>query len=348
LITALAVRAAPHVKTFTVRFPGYDRYDETEHARLIAKHFETEHVELEAGEIDLSTLPLLARQFDEPLIDSSMIPTYLVSRLVRSLCTVALGGDGGDELFGGYAHYDRLLWMQRTFGWIPELLRAPAARFGGRILPTGFKGRNWVQGLATDLNQNVPNVASYFDCELRRRLLSQRDNRPNAEAPRDQRSQQRGDLLERAIRSDFENYLPEDILVKVDRASMLSSLEVRAPMLDVRVIEFAFGKIPSSLKATATSRKVLLKKLAARLLPVAFDLTRKQGFSIPLASWLRSGPWRKYFEDVLLDRSQTTFDRDTIRALLEGHGWGRNNGERLFGLLMFELWRREYAVTMEA
>jgi asparagine synthase (glutamine-hydrolysing) len=348
LITALAVRAAPHVKTFTVRFPGYAGYDETEHARLIAKHFETEHVELEAGEIDLATLPLLARQFDEPLIDSSMIPTYLVSRLVRSLCTVALGGDGGDELFGGYAHYDRLLWMQRAFGWIPGLLRAPAARFGGRVLPPGFKGRNWLQGLATDLDDDVPRVASYFDCELRRALLSGRDDCSHADRALAQQPQQRGDLLERAIRSDFENYLPEDILVKVDRASMLSSLEVRAPMLDVHVIEFAFRKIPSNLKATATSRKVLLKKLAARLLPRAFDLTRKQGFSIPLAVWLRSGPWRKYFEDVLLDRNQTTFDHDTVRALLEGQRRGRNNGERLFGLLMFELWRREYAVTMEA
>ena len=101
LVTAMAVRATPKVKTFTIRFPGYGQYDETEHARLIAQHFGTEHVELEAVESTVDLLPLLARQFDEPMVDSSMIPTYLVSQLIRQYCTVALGGDGGDELFGG-------------------------------------------------------------------------------------------------------------------------------------------------------------------------------------------------------------------------------------------------------
>jgi asparagine synthase (glutamine-hydrolysing) len=168
-----------------------------------------------------------------------------------------------------------------------------------------------------------------------------------AESLHNQRSRLRGDLLQRATQLDFENYLPEDILVKVDRASMLSSLEVRAPMLDVRVIEFAFGKIPSELKATPTRRKVLLKKLAARLLPSAFDRSRKQGFSIPLGAWLRAGPWRDYFEQILLDSSQTTFDHAAIRGLLDGQRRGRANSERLFGLLMFELWRREYRVASD-
>jgi asparagine synthase (glutamine-hydrolysing) len=349
LITAFAARAASNVKTFTVRFPGYGKYDETEHARLIAARFETEHLELEADAIGLDTLPVLARQFDEPLIDSSMIPTYLVTRLVRAHCTVALGGDGGDELFGGYAHYDRLLYLQRTFGWIPRAIRIPAARLAAMVLPPGFKGRNWLQGLATDLNNSVPMIASYFDLEPRRALVSGHDGWPFvAESLRERHRPPGGDLLQRATRLDFENYLPEDILVKVDRASMLNSLEVRAPMLDVPVIEFAFRKVPSELKATRTTRKVLLKRLAARLLPSEFDRMRKQGFSIPLSTWLRSGPWRTYFEEVLLDDGQSTFDRNSIRALLDGQRRGRSNSERLFGLLMFELWRREYRVTLDA
>lgn len=123
LVMAMAVRATPIVKPFTIRCPGYSKYDETEHARLVARHFGTEHVELEAAPTTVDLLPMLARQFDEPMIDSSMIPTYLVSRLIRKHCTVALGGDGGDELFGGYSHYSRLLWLHRRVGWLPLPLR---------------------------------------------------------------------------------------------------------------------------------------------------------------------------------------------------------------------------------
>jgi asparagine synthase (glutamine-hydrolysing) len=347
LVTAMAVRAAPRVKTFTVRFPGYGSYDETEHARLIARHLGTEHVELEAGDCSVDLLPLLARQFDEPIVDSSMIPTYLLSRLVRGHCTVALGGDGGDELFGGYEHYSRLLWMRQRLEPIPRCLRLAVAQAAETWLPVGFKGRNWLQGLESDLVRGLPLIASYFDRSTRRRLMA--GHGPwelVAERVREQRIPQAADLLQRATRMDFENYLAEDILVKVDRASMLNSLEVRAPLLDYRVIEFAFGKVPAHLRATANSRKVLPKRLAARLLPPGFDLHRKQGFSIPLGSWLRAGPWREFFHDVLLGAGDTIFSRKEVGRLLDGQARGRANSERLFALVLFELWRREYRVTM--
>jgi len=151
------------------------------------------------------------------------------------------------------------------------------------------------------------------------------------------------DLLQRNTRMDFENYLPEDILVKVDRASMLASLEMRAPFLDFRVVEFAFGSVPSRLKATSAERKVLLKRLCKRVLPPRFNADRKQGFSIPLPAWLKAGPWRDLFSEVLLD-PKSTFDRRTVANLLNGHGGRRNNAERLFGLTVFELWRRAYNI----
>ena len=153
------------------------------------------------------------------------------------------------------------------------------------------------------------------------------------------------DLLQRATRMEFENYMAEDILVKIDRASMLNSLELRAPLLDYRVVEFAFGRVPSYLKATANNRKILLKKLAARLLPPEFDQHRKQGFSIPLANWLKGGPWRAYFQEILLDEN-CLFNKDVVRSLFSGQDRGRNNQERLFGLVMFELWRREYHISL--
>jgi len=347
LITAMAVRASPKVKTFTIRFPGHGQYDETEHARLIARHFGTEHVELDAAESTVDLLPMLARQFDEPMVDSSMIPTYLVCRLIREHCTVALGGDGGDELFGGYGHYNRLLWMQEKLGAVPRSLRLPVAKVAEALLPVGLKGRNWLQGLEVDLQAGLPLIASYFDRGTRRRLMAGQGTWALvAENIRERRIPQSVDLLQRATRMDFENYLTEDILVKVDRASMLSSLEVRAPLLDYRLIEFAFGKVPSRLKATANTRKVLLKKLAARILPPEFDLHRKQGFSIPLASWLQSGPWKAFFREVLLGSGDTPFNHKVVSQLLDGQANGRSNGERLFALVMFELWRREYQISI--
>lgn len=348
LITAMAVRASSQVKTFTVGFTGFGKYDETEHARLIARYFGTEHIELNAGQVSPDLLPLLAHQYDEPMVDSSMIPTYLVSQLVKQHCTVALGGDGGDELFGGYAHYNRLLWTKEKIGWMPLALRRAIAYSAGAVLPSGFKGRNWLQSLGCDLNHALPLVAVLFDGATRRQLMNGTTGASwqlVAERIWGSRVPAVDDFLQRVTRMDFENYMAEDILVKVDRASMLNSLELRAPLLDYRIIEFAFGHVPSRMKTTTRQRKILLKQLAARLLPPEFDQQRKQGFSIPLGDWLKSGPWRDCFHEILLDK-QCLFDKKAVTGLIRGQDQGRNNNERLFGLVLFELWRREYHMTM--
>ncbi len=345
LITAMAVRAASDVKTFTVGFEGFGAYDESNHARLIARHFGTQHIELNAGHATPDLMPLLARQFDEPMADSSMIPTYLVSRLVREHCTVALGGDGGDELFGGYAHYDRLLWKQRKVERIPLVLRRAIAYGAGAILPLGYRGRHWMQSLGCDLNHELPLVATFFDGRARKSLLGKRDWPLVGEKIWGSHVPKADDLLQRITRMDFQTYMAEDILVKVDRASMLSSLELRAPLLDYRVIEFAFGRVPSRLKTTTDQRKIFLKKLTTRLLPPDFDRQRKQGFSVPLSVWLKQGPWRDFVQDVLLD-SACLFNRKMVASLFHGQDLGRNNNERLFNLVLFELWRREYGVTL--
>ncbi len=345
VITAMAARLSSQVKTFTVGFPSFGKYDETGYARLIAKHFGTEHVELQADNINAELLPLLARQYDEPILDSSMIPTYLVCQLVRQHCTVALGGDGGDELFGGYTSYNRLLWTYQKFGWIPLAIRQFIGGAAGRLLPTGFKGRSGLQSLSYDLAHELPFVGPHFDQVARQKLLKSASSwRLVAEDIRRNRMPESADLVQRATRMDFDNYMVEDVLVKVDRASMLSSLEMRAPLLDYRVIEFAFGRVPVSAKTTLNQRKILLKCLAARLLPAEFDLQRKQGFSIPLPSWLESGSWRDLFYDVLLDK-QCLFDRNAINSLLKGQDSGKSNSERLFGLVLFELWRRDYKIS---
>jgi asparagine synthase (glutamine-hydrolysing) len=346
LVTAMAVRTAPAVKTFTVRFPGHGRYDETGHARLIAESFGTEHIELVAEPMTVDLLPRLAEQYDEPIVDSSMLATYLVTRMVRQHCTVALGGDGGDELFGGYATYDRLLRLQRNTAMVPGALRRVVARAGAALVPVGAKPRRWLMQAGADFEREVPFIGCLFDRGTRGRLMQGHRWALVAEQARAARTPGGVDLLDRLTRMDFASYLPEDVLVKGDRASMLNSVEMRAPFLDVRIIEFAFGRVPTSLKATTNGRKILPKALADRILPPAFDRERKQGFSIPIDAWLRSDPWHEFFRGVLLDSQQTLFDHRGVTALLDAQRRGYANGERLFGLAMFELWRRRYGAFL--
>ncbi len=346
LITAMAVKAKSNVSTFTIRFPGYGKHDETDHARLIARFFGTKHIELEAEQSNISLLPKLAAQFDEPIIDSSIIPTYLVSKLIRTRCTVALGGDGGDELFGGYSHYDKLLNLQRKARPYPFWMRKVISKSVLEFLPIGYKGRNWIQAFGVDFKGDLPLIANYFNLSDRKALLGNDFYAYGmAEKIRNERITYGNDLLQLATRTDFKNYLAEDILVKVDRASMLNSLEIRAPFLDYRVIEFAFGKVPSSLKATSNNKKILLKKLASKILPAEFDKQRKQGFSIPLSSWLQQSEWINFFSEVLYDRDQVLFNHKMIQKLMEGQKKGYNSGEQLFGLVMFELWRKTYKIS---
>lgn len=346
LITAMAARTGREIRTFCVTFSGFGTFDESEHARLIARHFGTSHTELDAGVILPSILPRLARQFDEPLADSSMIPTHLVSRLVRKHCTVALGGDGGDELFGGYMHYSRLIWTRDRLGWVPRPLRKVMASAGTGMLPIGFKGRNWLESLGGDMEKGVPRIGEFFDAETRARLLEGSATSAGvAEQIWDDNVPDVPDYSDRASRMDWQTYLPADILCKVDRASMLESLEVRAPLLDYHVVEFAFGKVPAEMKNSIGQRKILLKALARRVLPPEFDFMRKQGFSVPMTEWLSAGPWLETFREVLLDRD-TIFSRPVVESLLRGQALGRRNNERLFALVVFEMWRREYGVSL--
>ena len=345
LVTAMAVRKVNHVKTFTIRFPGHNKFDETQHARLIARHFKTEHIELEAQDLNADLFVDLAKKFDSPIIDSSIIPTFLVSQLVQQHCKVVLGGDGGDELFGGYKHYSRLLWMQKYFGKIPVVLRSHIANFANKTMPIGMSGRNWLRACGDDLNHDLPIVSTFFDPLIRKDLLKGKNCSLTAEDFFKENILIGGDLLQRATRMDLSNFLSDDILLKVDRSSMLNSLEVRAPFLDYRLVEFAFGKVPSNLKASASTRKYLLKSLTNRVLPSAFDQKRKQGFVIPLDKWLENGSWRDLFYDVLRD-SKSIYDRNTIDKLLAGQEKGRHNSERLFGLVFFELWRHHHKLSL--
>ena len=348
LVTAIAARASPgRVRTFTVTLPDHPELDEGRFARSVAEYLRTDHVELPLDHSSVDLIQTLATQYDEPIADSSMIPTYLLAKTVSRHCKVVLGGDGGDELFGGYLTYQSALRRERLQRRLPRRARSSIAAMAKCVLPLGAKGRNTLMALDGTTADGIAQSAIWTDYSdvprvspwLARRL----PEHPPKLWRRDLVEALRG-LPGAAMAADFRSYLPEDILVKVDRASMLCSLEVRAPFLDRRVVDFAYQRVPNQLRVTLSERKILLKHLARRLLPPDLDVDRKQGFTIPILEWLSPriieawrGDCREEIQAVLSADAASRLLRRR-RNLATEHG--------LYAAILLTSWMRQYDVSM--
>ena len=346
LVTALAIRSTAHVRTFTLVQPNHADQCEASHAVLIANHFGTEHTELRVDEPDVHLLDRLARQYDDPIGDSSMIPTFLITEAIARHCKVAVGGDGGDELFGGYRAYNLRLRMAQRLKMLPRpIQRILGAAFVGS-LPIGARGRGISRYLSLDSQPHFWPINYSFSPSERRKMLRCGSLDRTPEYRHLEAANVCGEGVAGMTRTDFAGYLVDDLLVKVDRASMLNSLEVRAPLLDHRLIEFAFRDVPDRLKANQRARKVLLKRLCSRLLPERFDQARKQGFSIPYLDWLKRPVWREYFRETLLDAPDPIFNRCILERYLAAGERGTAVAPQLFALVMLERWRAIYGITL--
>jgi len=347
LVTAMAARvSARPVKTFTISFPGHAAEDESSHARIVADHFGTDHTELAAEPASIELLPQLARQFDEPLSDSSMVPSYLVSRLIRPHATVALGGDGGDELFAGYPTY-REIQKDARFYYLPAFIRRMVGQGASRLMPVGMKGRHHLMGIGGDFANNAIYYNVMFDPRTRARLVPALGEASTAIFDQKRKYLNPAHTpLQQITRMDFQTRMVDDYLVKMDRASMLVSLETRSPFLDHRLVEFAFGHVPDQLRATTRELKILPRMLARKILPSNLDIDRKQGFSIPLEAWLKN-EWSDYSREVLSEADESIFDRHEVNGLFDSlKHRGVLNKWRIFTILIFELWRREYKAVL--
>ncbi len=334
------------IKTFSI---GFDegQYNELPYSRIVSKYFKTDHHEIIVKPDAYALLPELVKQFDEPFADSSMIPTYYVSKVTREFVTVALTGDGGDELFGGYNSYLGTLGNHYFVKFVPSVVRNSIAALA-ETFPDKFNGKRHLLRIRDDAYDSFIDRSSYrFFREQSRKYLLNSDViatlRDDLKMPENRRRQSliksKYDFINSLTHADFNTYLPDDVLVKVDRASMMVSLEVRAPLLDYRIADFSFGKVPGSLKIKGVSKKYLLKKIARKILPKELDINRKWGFAAPVSTWFR-GPLFEKIKETLLSNQNGILNNEYIEKLLQEHKLGINHGDRLFTLLIYCLWEK--------
>ena len=350
-VVALMARAssAP-VKTFSVGF-GRDDFNEAPHARLVAQHFETEHHELVVEPNVVETVDMLSRHLEEPFGDSSMLPTYYISRLARQHVTVALSGDGGDEAFAGYDRY-RVHLQERSYEWIPAWTGRWYRRYVHPLVPYRVPGRNLAYSVSLPWAERYIEGVSLHAFQREMALLSN-DFVTLAETLESPlglfhsylEHAPAHDPLSRVLYLDTKTYLPGDILTKVDRMSMATSLEARVPLLDHVFLEWVTG-LPAEWKMRRSNQKYILRKLAERIGVPKQVLDRpKQGFALPLVHWIRN-ELKEMILTVLLE-SRTLqrgyFNPSGVRRLLDEHfRERRDHSPRIWRLLMFELWQRNF------
>jgi asparagine synthase (glutamine-hydrolysing) len=347
VVALMARTAGARVKTFSI---GFDEpaFDELEHARRIARRFDTDHHEFVVKPDAVSILDRLVAHFDEPFADSSAIPTWYVSEMARRHVTVVLSGDGGDELFGGYDRYFPLRRVAAFDRYSPAALRTVAS-LAAAALPHGTRGKNFLRHVGRDERGRYIDAVRYFSADEKPALLAEDVRRQLAAADPETQLARHFDRYAhlpwptQMMRFDAETYLPEDVLTKVDRMSMAHSIESRVPLLDNDVIAFA-ASLPSALKIKNGRTKHVLREVAARLLPREWLDRPKQGFGVPLGVWFR-GRLRDLFQDTLRPSSGTAdyFQAAFVRRLLDEHLSGRRDHTlRLWQLVVFERWHNQY------
>jgi asparagine synthase (glutamine-hydrolysing) len=352
IVALMACASSKPVKTFSVDFRSKD-FSEARYGRIVAQHFGTEHYELviEPDEIG-DALDKLTHTMEEPFADSSMLPTYFVSCLARQHVTVALSGDGGDELFAGYDRYLVNL-RRRIFDLIPDWAGRQYRELVYPLLPRGLRGRKFTYNISLPSRERYLHGLSFLPtgdhasavfsdgflaCAKQQvspldRFRDYYDHGPAQ------------DPLSRLLYLDTKTYLTSDILTKVDRMSMATSLEVRVPILDHIFVEWVTS-LPAHWKLRGDTQKYIFKKLAERLgVPREVLYRRKQGFSMPLVHWMRSGLRHELVRLLLEPRTlqRGYFNPSAIKELVNDHLRGRrdNSGE-IWLLLIFELWYRNF------
>ena len=358
IVALMSQLTGERVKTFSIGFDDKD-YSELKYANKVADTFNTEHHEFVVKPNVIEILPILIDHYGEPYADSSAIPTYYVSRQTKQHVTVALNGDGGDEVFAGYERYQAVL-LSEMYQKIPAILRNPLFQTIGNLIPDSFgqkdrlkRIKRFIEGAHLPLSKRYLQWIGMFTEKVRDDMYTDEflrevpDSDPLSIISKTLNSSNGLSLLDRLLLTDTMTYLPDDLLVKVDITSMANSLECRSPFLDHYLMEFA-ASLPAEYKLRRFIKKYILKKAVENIIPKDNIYRRKMGFAVPVGRWFR-GELKGFLQDNLLSQDSLKrgyFKPDKIKDIVYQHTSGQKDWSfQLWSLLMLELWHQRFQDT---
>jgi asparagine synthase (glutamine-hydrolysing) len=344
IVALMALNSNKPIKTFSIGFKERE-YNELKYARQVAEKYSTDHHELIVEPKSIDLLPDLVRAYDEPFSDSSSIPTYYLSKFTREHVTVALSGDGGDELFAGYKSYHKMMTLKNS-PFNNALTNKTLYSFINRIMPDYFYGK----GLSYYLSKNKQNLFAYYclwkNYERSKLFNTEVSNRLEKYSSENIKinilNAARGDYLSKMQQLDINTYMVDDILTKVDRSSMVNSLEARVPILDHKFAELSFS-IPSEFKLTSKKKKYILSESFKHILPDGLTSRKKMGFGVPLKIWFNND-LKDYVYDTLIEGSELEnyLDAKYIRQTIEYHEKGvRDYSQKIWSILFLNEWLKQ-------
>jgi len=340
VVALMSLNSSSPIKTFSIGFKE-EKYNELQYARLMAEKYNTEHHEFIVEPESIDLIPKLVKAYDEPFADASAIPTYYVSKLTREHVTVALSGDGGDELFAGYHKYSKMSYLyDKKYNF--KLLFSKI----NKLIPDHLYGKGLTYYLSKDKNY----IGAYFclwkDYERRKVFLPAIRDKLGIEysekIKENMLKSMSGDFISKMQKLDMQTYMVDDILTKVDRASMMNSLEARVPLLDHKLAELSF-KIPSNLKMDGINKKFILKETFKKILPEEVISHKKQGFSVPLNKWFNDDLKEYALDTILSSKSLYSFlEKKHVKQLLDNSQKGvRDYSSKIWSLLIFDEWLKQ-------
>ena len=347
VVAKMAKLSAKPIETFSIGFKE-NKFNELDFAMKVSRVYQTNHHEMILEPASVDIIDALINMYDEPVADDSSLPTYFVSKFTRECVTVALSGDGGDELFAGYGQYEKIKHLTDFHRYIPNAMM-PVFRIANQFLPNYMFGKGYLYYLSKNPSQLGAYFTIFKDYEIQSLFEKEFLARLKPYSPVESKmdifnSYGSNDLVTGNELLDINSYLVEDILTKVDRASMANSLEVRVPILDHEFVELAF-KIPAAIKLKNSEGKYIFKKALESILPKDILYREKHGFSVPLTKWF-NGELNTYIKDELLNNNGILYEYlkpDYITKIIEDHSRAKRDfSKQIWTLLFFHLWYKKW------
>jgi asparagine synthase (glutamine-hydrolysing) len=324
------------VYTFNVSYNEDASKIESKNAKLVSDMYNTHHMNLNIDKLDITSFLEILEKFDEPIIDSSVIPTFLIYNQIKDKCKVVIGGDGGDEIFGGYKHFQNFLIYDSLNSFSKSTIKL-IYKFFHKDFFFYRKGSMYLDLIRS--NERIIDIPNYFNNQERLKVFKDQKLFYQNNIEKDISE----DIVVESMRNSFENYLPEDILFKIDRCSMLNSIEARTPYLDKKLVDYIFKNSKGKNHVSFLNRRKVQKEISKPYLPNKILNQKKRGFSFNLNNQLKNRIWKNEIYYILTSKD-CLFSKNYIDHLFKMHSIGHNVSEKIFGLLFFEIWKKKYKI----